>query len=123
MNALLRVYLRLLAVFTMLAAIGHLAFPMRVGFASAWGFSPGWQREIGFWDLAMFIIIVRTLRLNDLSGGRTVAIGLVVLQILAGVNHMLAHSTLNLVLAVLNIFCIGLGIAALVTERSRANAT
>jgi len=53
-----------------------------------WGIAPGWQREIAFPDLAMYIVIVRTLRMNDAAAGRTVAIALVVLQFLVATNQL-----------------------------------
>jgi hypothetical protein len=30
--------------------------PQETAAASVWGFAPGWQREIGFFDLAMALI-------------------------------------------------------------------
>src|SRR5437763_5662082 len=87
MTKQLRAYLRLLAGLIMISCLGQLAFPARVAAACAWGNAPGWQREIGFWNVAMYIAIARTLRANDAAGGRTVAIALVVLQLLAATNH------------------------------------
>jgi hypothetical protein len=84
----------------------QLALPAELGAASAWGFAPGWQREIGFWNLAMYIVIARTLWADDSLGGRTVAIALVLLQLVAGTNHAMAaiqsHAMLNTVMAFVN---------------------
>ena len=88
----LRWYLRLLAGLTIISCLGQLGLPAELGAASAWGVAPGWQREIAFWNLAMYIVIARTLRANDAVGGRTVAIALVVLQLLAATNHAAAAS-------------------------------
>ena len=64
----LRWYLRLLAGLTLISGLAQLGFPGELGAASAWGVAPGWQREIGFWALAMYIVIAQTLRANDAVG-------------------------------------------------------
>jgi hypothetical protein len=58
----LRWYLRLLADLTIISGLGQLGLPAELGAASAWGVARGWQREIASWDLAMYIVIARTLR-------------------------------------------------------------
>jgi KinB signaling pathway activation protein len=117
----LRWYLRLLAGLTVISCLGQLALPAELGAASAWGVAPGWQREIAFWDLAMYIVIARTLRANDAVGGRTVAIALVVLQLLVATNHAAAaiqsRPMLNTVMCAINYGCVVLGTLAL---RARA---
>ena len=117
MTTLLRWYLRVLAGLTIISCLGQLALPAQLGAASAWGVAPGWQREIAFWDLAMYVVIVRTLRANDAGGGRTVAIALVVLQFLVGANHVAAairgQSALNAIMGGLNYGCMVLGTVAL----------
>ena len=117
MTKMLRWYLRLLAGLTILSGLGQLALPAELGAASAWGFAPGWQREIGFWDLAMSIVIARTLQTNDPVGGRTVAIALVVLQLLVATNHAAAaihsHAMLNTIMSVVNYGCVAFGTLAL----------
>jgi hypothetical protein len=123
MTTALRGYLRLLAGLTILSALGQLALPAQLAAASAWGFAPGWQREIGFWNLAMYIVIARTLRADDASGGRTVAIALVLLQLFAGTNHALAairsHAMLNAVMAFVNYACVPLGVLAVFRPSER----
>ncbi len=121
MTGLLRWYLRLLAGLTMISFLGQLAVPARVGAVSAWGVAPGWQREIALWDLAMYIVIVRTLQSNDAAAARTVAIALVVLQFLVAANHaaaaMQSRAILNEVMGAINCGCVVFGIVAL---RARA---
>lgn len=121
MTTMLRWYLRLLAGLTMISGLGQLGLPVRLGAASAWGVAPGWQREIGFWDLAMYILISRTLRANDVVGGRTVALALVVLPLLVATNHAAAvlqnHALLNAIMGAVNYACVVFGILAL---RARA---
>ena len=117
MTTLLRWYLRLLAGLTIISCLGQLGLPAQLGAASAWGVAPGWQREIALWDLAMYVVIARTLRANDAIGGRTVAIALVVLQLLVATNHATAaiqgHSMLNAILGAVNYGCVVFGTLAL----------
>jgi len=113
----LRWYLRLLAGLTLISSLGQLGIPAKLGAVSAWGVARGWQREIAFWDLAMYIVIVRTLRANDAVAGRTVAIALVMLQLLVATNHAAAaienHAPLNAVMAAINYGCVVFGTLAL----------
>jgi len=116
MTRLLRGYLGLLAGLTLISFLGQLALPAQLGRASAWGVAPGWQREIAFWDLAMCIVIARTLQSGDAIGGRTVASALVMLQLLVAINHAVAaiqsHALLNVVMSLVNCGCAVLGILA-----------
>ena len=113
----LRWYLRLLAGLTITSCLGQLGLLAKLGAASAWGVAPGWQREIAFWDLAMYIVIARTLRAKDAVGGRTVAIALVVLQLLVATNHAAAtiqsQAMLNAVMCAVNYGCVLFGTMAL----------
>ena len=117
----LRWYLRLLASLTILSCLGQLGVPAQLGIASAWGVARGWQREIAFWDLAMYVVIARTLRMNDAASGRTIAAALVLLQLLVATNHAVAaiqtHAMLNVIMAAVNYGCVVFGTVAL---RSRA---
>jgi KinB signaling pathway activation protein len=117
MTTLLRWYLKVLAGLTLISCLGQIGLPAQLGSASAWGVAPGWQREIAFWDLAMYIVIARTLRANDALGGRTVAIALVVLQLLVATNHAAAaiqsHSMLNAIMGAVNYGCVVFGAVAL----------
>jgi KinB signaling pathway activation protein len=117
MSTLLRWYLKLLAGLTIISCLGQLGLPAQLGTTSAWGIAPGWQREIAFWDLAMYIVIVRTLRTNDPVSARTVALALVLLQLLVATNHAAAalqsHAILNAIMALINYGCVVFGILAL----------
>lgn len=117
MPKLLRGFLRLLGLLTLVSGLGHLVAPARLAAASGWGFAAGWQREIGFWDLAMCLAIVLTLRADDAAGGRRLAIALVVLQLPVALNHAAAalqtQASLNTGMAVVNAACVVFGIAAL----------
>lgn len=117
MNRPLRSYLRLLAVLTLISGLGQLLLPAKLGALSAWGIARGWQREIAFWDLAMYLVIVRTLRVDDAVAGRTVAIALVLLQFVVATNHAAAaiqgHAMLNSIMSVVNYACVAFGALAL----------
>src|SRR5437867_11306334 len=113
MTKMLRWYLRLLVGLTIISCLGQLGLPSQLGAASAWGVAPGWQREIAFWDLAMYIVIARTLRANDAVGGRTVAIALVLLQLVVATNHAVgaiqSHAMLNTIMAGVRYACVVVG--------------
>jgi KinB signaling pathway activation protein len=117
METPLRWYLRLLGGLTIISCLGQMGLPVKLGIDSAWGIAPGWQREIAFWNLAMYIVIVRTLRANDAAGGRTVAIALVTLQSLVATNHAVAaiqsHAMLNALMCAINYGCVVFGVLAL----------
>jgi len=51
------------------------------------GAAPGWQREIAFWNLATYIVIVRTLRRGDAGAMQLLVAALVVLNFLVAANH------------------------------------
>jgi hypothetical protein len=117
MTKALRWYLSLLAGLTLISGVGQLVLPAQLGVASAWGTAPGWQREIAFWDLGMYIVIARTLRAKDPVGGRTVGVALVLLQLLVATNHTLGalqgHAVLNAIMGPVNYGCALFGIWAL----------
>jgi KinB signaling pathway activation protein len=123
---LLRWYLRLLAFLLVVSAIGQLLLPAELGQASAWGVAPGWQREIAFWNVAMYIVIAGTLRLGNVSATRTVVAALCVLQFLVATNHAVAavqtHALLNVGMSVVNYACVIFGIAALAAGERKAPA-
>jgi KinB signaling pathway activation protein len=87
MGQFLRAYLRLLAVLTIASGVGLLAMPAQLGALTPWGAAAGWQREIAFWNLATYIVIVRTLRRGDVGAMRLLAGALVVLNFLVAGNH------------------------------------
>jgi hypothetical protein len=115
----LRSYLKLLAVLTIVSCVAQLAFPAELGAVSAWGVARGWQHEIAFWNIAMYVVIARTLRANDAVAARTVTIALVVLQLLAATNHGVAamhdRAPLNAMMCVVNYGCVAFGAFALRT--------
>ena len=117
MSEPLRWYLRVLAALTLISGLGQLALPAKLGAASAWGTAFGWQREIGFWGVAMYILITRTLRADNPMAGRSVAIALVTLQFFVAANHIAAtiqsHALLNGIMGAVNCGCVLFGALAL----------
>jgi len=118
MGKLLRAYLRLLAVLTILSCLGLLFLPRQLGARTPWGTAPGWQREIAIWDLTMYILIVRTLRNADAVAARLLVTALVVLNLLVAANHFAAvmqgsGASLNTIAGAINIGSGTLGLVAL----------
>ena len=118
MGKLLRAYLRLLAVLTILSCLGLLFLPRQLGARTPWGTAPGWQREIAIWDLTMYILIVRTLRNADAVAARLLVTAVVVLNLLVAANHFAAvmhgsGASLNAIAGAINIGSGTFGLVAL----------
>src|SRR5215472_13596393 len=90
MGKLSLAYLRLLAVFMAVSCLGLLFFPRVLGARTPWGAAPGWQREIAFWNISMYIVIVGTIRRADRAPSRLLVAALVVLNCLVAANHFAA---------------------------------
>jgi hypothetical protein len=90
MGRLSRTYLRLLGVFMAVSCLGLLFLPRVLGARTPWGAAPGWQREIAFWNISMYIVIVGTIRRADRASGRLLVAALVVLNCLVAANHFAA---------------------------------
>ena len=88
--ALLGRYLRVMVWVFALSFFGQTFAPHETAAASVWGFAPGWQREIGFFDLAMALLAFRAIQSGDLRFQRGVALAFVVLTTLVGSNHVMA---------------------------------
>jgi len=65
-------------------------FPEVGGQGTAWGLAPGWQREIGFWNVFALAVVVGALMRGDGDTPRIVALGIVALAFLLGTNHLVA---------------------------------
>jgi len=118
MGNLLRAYLRLLAVLTALSCLGLLLLPAQLGAITPWGAASGWQREIAFWNVTMYIVIVRTLHRADAAAARLLASALVVLNVLVAANHVVtvmqgSNTLLNAIAGAVNAATGAFGIVAL----------
>ena len=118
---LLRLYLALVGLALVGAAILQLVFTRYTGTRSVWGVSPGWQREIGLWNVAMLVVMNRAVR-SDVRVQRDVALALICLCILLGTNHLWAVVTdgaaqINLTGVILNYLGAILGVFAIRSSR------
>lgn len=121
MGKLSRTYLRLLAVFMAVSCLGLLFLPRVLGARTPWGAAPGWQREIAFWNVSMYIVIVGTIRRADRASSRLLVAALVVLNCLVAANHFAAvmqgGALLNFLAGAANVGIGGLGLVGLWQER------
>ena len=91
MNKFLRVLFIILLVAMGGAMIYQIFFPEVMGAHSGYGVAVGWQREIGFWNLAVLIILVAANVKYDWFYLRVVLGALIVGGIGIGTNHLLAY--------------------------------
>ncbi len=83
-----RAFLRLWCVGSVLAAFAQLASTEHTAAGSAWGYAPGWQREIGFWNIALVALLVAILRRGSTELHVAATRALVLLSALFAVNHL-----------------------------------
>ena len=91
MNKFLRVLFIILSVAMGGAMIYQIFFPEVMGAHSGYGVAVGWQREIGFWNLAVLIILVSVNVEYDWFYLRVVLGALIVGGLGIGTNHLLAY--------------------------------
>lgn len=91
MNKFLRVLFIILMVAMGGAMIYQIFFPEVMGAHSGYGVAVGWQREIGFWNLAVLIILVAVNVKYDWLYLRVVLGSLMVGGLGIGTNHLLAY--------------------------------
>ena len=123
---MLRWYLRAVFWVFALSFFAQAFAPRQTAAASVWGFAPGWQREIGFFDLAMALIGFFAIRTGDLRCQRCLTLAIVVLTTLVGTNHLVTilsgkTSLLHEVFAVVNYAAVGIGCAALLSRQGRSH--
>jgi KinB signaling pathway activation protein len=70
------------------AAVLQLPFERWLAGGTHWGYCPGWQREIAFWNLALLAIVVQALAWGDTRTKLIVVRGGMVLSLLTGGNHL-----------------------------------
>jgi hypothetical protein len=127
MGKLSRTYLRLLGVFMAMSCLGLLFLPRVLGASTPWGAAPGWQREIAFWNVSMYIVIVGTIRRADAVSGRLLVAALVVLNFLVAANHFAAlmqgpGALLNTLAGAANVGIGSLGFISLWCEATSARS-
>ena len=91
MNKFLKVMFIVLIIAMTGAMIFQIFFPEVMGSHSGYGVAVGWQREIGFWNLAVLIILVAVNVKYDWFYLRVVLGALIVGGLGIGTNHLLAY--------------------------------
>lgn len=106
MNKFLKVMFIVLIIAMTGAMIFQIFFPEVMGSHSGYGVAVGWQREIGFWNLAVLMILIAVNVKYDWFYLRVVLAALMVGGIGIGSNHLLTYlaqaSSVNLVGAIEN---------------------
>src|SRR5918992_3880387 len=80
-------YLVVRLIGSIVAGIGQAFLPEIAARSSSWGSSPGWQREVGLWNLGVAFVIVLALARWNAPSRVDLTWGLVALAVLLGVNH------------------------------------
>jgi len=119
----LRSYLFTVAWVLVASAVGQIFLAGVIASGSVWGLAAGWQREIGFFDVAMAVVTFRAFRSNDRKFQRNVALALIILTALIGTNHLIAlvsepHAWVHVVFTPLNYVISVVGGAALYDGRA-----
>ena len=91
MNKFLRVLFIVLMVAMGGAMIYQIFFPEVMGVHSGYGVAVGWQREIGFWNLAVLVILVAVNVKYDWFYLKVILGALMVGGLGIGTNHLLAY--------------------------------
>ena len=106
MNLFLRVLFIILIIAISGAAILQIFAPEYMGRHAAYGISIGWQREIGFWNIAVLVILITAYRHYNWTYLKSILLALVLGGIGIGSNHFVhylkMHQMVNLVGAVEN---------------------
>jgi len=90
-NKFLRLAFILLILAMLGAAIIQIFQPQLLGKESAYGLSPYWQREIGFWNLALLPLLIGNLIRYDWFYLRLTLTALILGGLGFGTNHLLGY--------------------------------
>ena len=106
MNLFLRVLFIILSIAISGAALLQIFAPEYMGEHSAYGISTGWQREIGFWNIAVLVILITAYRNYNWTYLKSILLALILGGIGIGSNHFVhylnMHQMVNLIGAVEN---------------------
>ena len=106
MNLFLRVMFIVLILAISGAAILQIFAPEYMGRHAAYGISTGWQREIGFWNIAVLVILITAYRNYNWTYLKSILLALILGGIGIGGNHFVhylkMHQMVNLIGAVEN---------------------
>ena len=112
MNLLLRILFIVLIIAISGAAVLQIFAPEYMGSHAAYGISTGWQREIGFWNIAVLVILVTAYRHYNWTYLQSILLALILggIGIGIGTNHFIhylqMHENVNLVGAIENYFLV-----------------
>jgi hypothetical protein len=82
-----RAFIGLWCVGAAYASFAQLALQELGARGSSWGYTPGWQREIGFWNIGLIAILIPILRRGTAELQLSAIRALVLLSALFGTNH------------------------------------
>ena len=106
MNLFLRVLFIILIIAISGAAILQIFVPEYMGRHAAYGISTGWQREIGFWNIAVLVILITAYKHYNWTYLKSILLALILGGIGIGSNHFVhylkMHQIVNLIGAVEN---------------------
>ena len=106
MNTLLRVLFTVLIIAIFGAAILQIFAPEYMGRSAAYGIAKGWQREIGFWNIAVLVILITAYRHYNWTYLKSILLALILGGIGIGSNHFVhylkMHQIINLIGALEN---------------------
>ena len=106
MNLFLRVLFIILIISISGAAILQIFAPEYMGRHAAYGISTGWQREIGFWNIAVLVILITAYKHYNWTYLKSILLALILGGIGIGSNHFVhylkVHQIVNLIGAVEN---------------------
>jgi len=106
MNLFLRVLFIILIIAISGAAILQIFAPEYMGRHAAYGISTGWQREIGFWNIAVLVILITAYRHYNWTYLKSILLALILGGTGIGSNHFVhylkMHQMVNLIGAVEN---------------------
>ena len=125
MNLFLRVLFIILIIAISGAAILQIFAPEYMGRHAAYGISIGWQREIGFWNIAVLVILITAYRHYNWTYLKSILLALILGGIGIGSNHFVhylrMHQMVNLIGAMENYLLVLAWIIGWKIEERRQN--
>ena len=125
MNLFLRALFIILIIAISGAAILQIFAPEYMGRHAAYGISTGWQREIGFWNIAVLVILITAYRHYNWTYLKSILLALILGGIGIGSNHfahyLKMHQIVNLIGAVENYLLVLAWIIGWKIEKRRQN--
>jgi hypothetical protein len=123
----LNVFLVALTVGAIVAACWQVGDQRWLARGTHWGYAPGWQREIGLWNIAIAALLLQVTLWGDVATKRLVVRTGVLLLVMLGRNHVVSlarqggrHMYGSLIAIAFTMGTAGLGLVAL--QRSREPA-